>query len=175
MSGPLPRVCVLKREEGQSFGFELILEQGRPGHVIRRVQISGVAERSGLRDGDRLLEVNEKFVDDLEHMEVVRMIQMSGPQLCFLLLSSDEYEQAVAQEWNLKELCRAQRGENWNPPRLCHIVRNPASGLGFSINHVEACLFSQDALRNGLVTTEILMWFYIGEIIGKGGIVGYDV
>lgn len=33
----------------------------------------------------------------------------------------------------------------------------------------------QDALRNGLVATEVLMWFYIGEIIGKKGIVGYDV
>ncbi|XP_070701478.1 ATP synthase subunit g, mitochondrial-like [Pempheris klunzingeri] len=33
----------------------------------------------------------------------------------------------------------------------------------------------KDALRNGLVTTEVLMWFFIGECIGKGGIVGYDV
>ncbi|XP_051526725.1 ATP synthase subunit g, mitochondrial-like [Myxocyprinus asiaticus] len=33
----------------------------------------------------------------------------------------------------------------------------------------------RDALRNGLVATEVLMWFYIGEIIGKGGIIGYDV
>ncbi|CAJ1072528.1 ATP synthase subunit g%2C mitochondrial-like [Xyrichtys novacula] len=33
----------------------------------------------------------------------------------------------------------------------------------------------RDALRNGLVTTEVLMWFYIGECIGKGGIIGYDV
>ncbi|KAK3509507.1 hypothetical protein QTP70_035161 [Hemibagrus guttatus] len=33
----------------------------------------------------------------------------------------------------------------------------------------------RDALKNGLVATEVLMWFYIGEIIGKGGIVGYDV
>ncbi|XP_061754217.1 ATP synthase subunit g, mitochondrial [Nerophis ophidion] len=33
----------------------------------------------------------------------------------------------------------------------------------------------KDALRNGLVATEVLMWFYIGECIGKGGIIGYDV
>ncbi|MBN3315891.1 ATP5L synthase, partial [Atractosteus spatula] len=33
----------------------------------------------------------------------------------------------------------------------------------------------KDALRNGLVATEVLMWFYIGEIIGKGSIVGYNV
>lgn len=69
-TGPLPRVCVLKREEGENFGFHLRLEKGRPGHVIRQVELHGVAERSGLRDGDRLLEVNEQFVDDIEHMEV---------------------------------------------------------------------------------------------------------
>ncbi|KAG5284115.1 hypothetical protein AALO_G00023120 [Alosa alosa] len=33
----------------------------------------------------------------------------------------------------------------------------------------------RDAMRNGLVATEVLMWFYIGECIGKRGIVGYDV
>ncbi|XP_034034892.1 ATP synthase subunit g, mitochondrial [Thalassophryne amazonica] len=33
----------------------------------------------------------------------------------------------------------------------------------------------KDAIRNGLVATEVLMWFYIGECIGKGGIIGYNV
>ncbi|NXA64119.1 ATP5L synthase, partial [Mohoua ochrocephala] len=38
-----------------------------------------------------------------------------------------------------------------------------------------AQLTVKDALRNGLVATEVMMWFYIGEIIGKGGIIGYNV
>merc|ERR1712035_103859 len=33
----------------------------------------------------------------------------------------------------------------------------------------------KDAVRNGLVATEVLMWFYIGECIGKGGLIGYNV
>nr|XP_033773850.1 ATP synthase subunit g, mitochondrial isoform X1 [Geotrypetes seraphini] len=33
----------------------------------------------------------------------------------------------------------------------------------------------KEALRNGLVATEVLMWFYIGEIIGKRGLIGYNV
>ncbi|XP_075402775.1 ATP synthase F(0) complex subunit g, mitochondrial [Tenrec ecaudatus] len=33
----------------------------------------------------------------------------------------------------------------------------------------------KEALLNGLVATEVWMWFYIGEIIGKRGIIGYDV
>uniref|UniRef100_A0A8B9S9L7 ATP5L synthase n=1 Tax=Apteryx owenii TaxID=8824 RepID=A0A8B9S9L7_APTOW len=38
-----------------------------------------------------------------------------------------------------------------------------------------AQLTVREALRNGLVATEVLMWFYIGEIIGKGGLIGYNV
>lgn len=33
----------------------------------------------------------------------------------------------------------------------------------------------KEAVLNGLVATEVWMWFYIGEIIGKRGIVGYNV
>ncbi|XP_045154643.1 ATP synthase subunit g, mitochondrial-like [Echinops telfairi] len=33
----------------------------------------------------------------------------------------------------------------------------------------------KEALLNGLVATEVWMWFYIGKIIGKQGIIGYDV
>lgn len=61
---------MLKHKEGESYGFHLRVERGCRGHVIRQVEPWGVAERAGLRDGDRLLEVNEDFVDDHEHMEV---------------------------------------------------------------------------------------------------------
>lgn len=70
MSKPSPHVCVLKKEEGETFGFRLRVERGQQGHIIRHLDSLGVAERSGLKDGDRLLEVNEMFVDNVEHMEV---------------------------------------------------------------------------------------------------------
>uniref|UniRef100_A0A8C6CXL7 ATP synthase F(0) complex subunit g, mitochondrial n=1 Tax=Moschus moschiferus TaxID=68415 RepID=A0A8C6CXL7_MOSMO len=47
------------------------------------------------------------------------------------------------------------------------------------INGAKTSSFKQltvkEALLNGLVATEVWMWFYIGEIIGKHGIIGYDV
>ncbi|KAM8919870.1 ATP synthase subunit g, mitochondrial-like [Lycaon pictus] len=33
----------------------------------------------------------------------------------------------------------------------------------------------KEALLNGLVANEVWMWFYVGEIIGKRGIIGYNV
>lgn len=46
------------------------MELGCAGHVIRQVEPWSVAERSGLRDGDRLLEINGDFVDHMEHSKV---------------------------------------------------------------------------------------------------------
>ncbi|XP_057589671.1 ATP synthase subunit g, mitochondrial-like [Hippopotamus amphibius kiboko] len=47
------------------------------------------------------------------------------------------------------------------------------------INSAQTGSFQQltvkEALLNGLVATEVWMWFYVAEMIGKHGIIGYDV
>lgn len=35
-----------------------------------QVELGGLAQRRGLRDGDRLLQVNGRFVDHLDHQRV---------------------------------------------------------------------------------------------------------
>lgn len=67
---PSPRLCVLKRVEGESYGFHLRVERKRQGHIISNVVVGGVAGCRGLQDGDRLLEVNNCYVDDVPHPEV---------------------------------------------------------------------------------------------------------
>ncbi|MBN3309512.1 NHRF3 protein, partial [Amia calva] len=85
----------MKREKGESFGFYLRVELGCHGHVIREVDPWSVAERSGLRDGDRLLEINDHYVHDLEHYQIVQKILASGTQVVFLVLEASEYERAL--------------------------------------------------------------------------------
>ncbi|XP_070699661.1 NHERF family PDZ scaffold protein 4b isoform X2 [Pempheris klunzingeri] len=137
VSTPSPRLRILKREEGEFYGFHLRMERGRQGHVIRNVVPGGVAGRSGLQDGDRLLEVNNCYVDDVPHPEVARKIKLSGNQLCLLVLGGEEYEQAVSQGQDIRDLARATKGEGCKPPRLCHITRDPVSGLGINFTPVE--------------------------------------
>uniref|UniRef100_A0A2K6RJ90 ATP synthase F(0) complex subunit g, mitochondrial n=1 Tax=Rhinopithecus roxellana TaxID=61622 RepID=A0A2K6RJ90_RHIRO len=59
------------------------------------------------------------------------------------------------------------------PPTPAEIPR------AIQINSAQTGSFKQltvkEAVLNGLVATEVLMWFYVGEIIGKRGIIGYDV
>lgn len=163
VSTPSPRLCVLKREEWESYGFHLRVERGRQGHIIKNVASGGVAGRSGLQDGDRLLEVNNCYVDDVPHPEVrwasyiiklteaspkhwcvslfmnqvAKKIKLSGHQLCLLVLDGEEYEQAVSQGQDLRGLARAPNGKGCKPPRLCHITRDPVSGLGINFTPVE--------------------------------------
>ncbi|XP_028277571.1 NHERF family PDZ scaffold protein 4b [Parambassis ranga] len=134
---PSPHLCVLKREEWECYGFNLRVERGRQGHIIRNVASGGVAERSGLQDGDRLLEVNSCFVDDISHSEVARKIKLSGHQLCLLVLDGAGYEQAVSQGQDLQGLAKAHNHKGCKPPRLCHISRDPVTGLGIHFTPIE--------------------------------------
>uniref|UniRef100_A0A8C2KYC1 PDZ domain containing 3a n=1 Tax=Cyprinus carpio TaxID=7962 RepID=A0A8C2KYC1_CYPCA len=123
-----PRMCVLKREEGQGFGFYMSKDAGCRGHVVRQVEPWSSAERGGLKKGDRILEVNEDFVDDKEHSTA------SGLKLYLLVLSAQDYEFAVSEGRDLMSLASAYRPiEGCSRPRLCYITKEPGSGLGLSI------------------------------------------
>ncbi|KAK7925438.1 hypothetical protein WMY93_007748 [Mugilogobius chulae] len=134
---PGPHLCVLKREPGESLGFFLRVEKGRPGHIIRNIASGGIAERSGLRDGDRLLEVNCCFVDDLSHEEVSRRIKLSGNHMSLLVLNGNEYEQSKSKGHDLRDVATLTKCEGCKPPRLCHISKDSVSGLGISFTAVE--------------------------------------
>uniref|UniRef100_A0A673L473 Na(+)/H(+) exchange regulatory cofactor NHE-RF4-like n=1 Tax=Sinocyclocheilus rhinocerous TaxID=307959 RepID=A0A673L473_9TELE len=127
-----PRLCVLKREEGQGFGFYLSKDAGCRGHVVRQVESWSSTERGGLRKGDRILEVNEDFVDDKEHSTV------SGLKLYLLVLTAQDYEFAVSEGRDLMSLTSAYRPiEGYSRPRLCYITKEPGSGFGLSIIPIE--------------------------------------
>uniref|UniRef100_A0A3Q1H6G7 PDZ domain-containing protein n=1 Tax=Anabas testudineus TaxID=64144 RepID=A0A3Q1H6G7_ANATE len=135
--GAVPRLCQLKRLEGQSFGFYLHTDQSGRGFEIRSVEPWSPAENSGLRDGDRVLEVNEEYVDGMDFNRVVRKIEWCGVHLFLLVLTRAEYEQAVSTGVDLQMLVKASKGDSWSRPRLCHISRHSEHGLGMTIVPVE--------------------------------------
>uniref|UniRef100_A0A4W3HEE5 PDZ domain-containing protein n=1 Tax=Callorhinchus milii TaxID=7868 RepID=A0A4W3HEE5_CALMI len=70
-----PRVCALSKKESEMFGFYLRSEVGKEGHIIRQLDAGSPAEASGMRDGDRLLAVNGKNLEGVEHETAVTMIR----------------------------------------------------------------------------------------------------
>ncbi|KAK2847596.1 hypothetical protein Q5P01_010595 [Channa striata] len=133
----VPRLYQLKRLEGQGFGFCLHLDQSDPGLEIRDVDPGSPAQQSGLTRGDRVLEVNEEYVDNMDFYRVVRKIQSCGSHLFLLVLRKPEYQQAVSLGVDLQMLAKTSKGDSWSRPRLCHISRHPEHGLGLIIKSVE--------------------------------------
>ncbi|XP_069022610.1 Na(+)/H(+) exchange regulatory cofactor NHE-RF3-like, partial [Embiotoca jacksoni] len=162
----VPRLCHLKRLEGQSFGFNLRTEPAGWGLEVGDVEPWSPAELSGLRDGDRVLEVNEGYVDDVFFHKVVRRIQSCGLHLFLLVLRREEYNQAVSMGLDLQMLARASKGERWSRPRLCHISRHPEYGLGMTVlsvagqkgQYTVSTVADGPADKAGVCTGDKLVW-----------------
>ncbi|NXE14230.1 NHRF4 protein, partial [Lophotis ruficrista] len=144
-----PRFYFLSKGSTETFGFCLHEELGCRGHVIRQVELGGMAQRRGLQDGDRLLQVNGHFVDHMDHCRVVQKIKASGNQVLLAVLDGDSYEAAKALGRDLSQMLPADIR-----PRLCHITRDK-SGFGFSVSSPEGVkgTFQLSVRQNGPAET----------------------
>jgi membrane-associated protease RseP (regulator of RpoE activity) len=71
-----PRLChVSKRADFDGYGFNLHAEKGRPGQYIGKVDENSPAEFAGLRQGDRIIEVNGVNIGSETHKQVVDRIK----------------------------------------------------------------------------------------------------
>lgn len=64
-----PRLCCMSKSEN-GYGFHLHGEKGKSGQYIRKVEPASPAEASGLRAGDRVVEVNGENVERETHQQV---------------------------------------------------------------------------------------------------------
>lgn len=72
-----PRLChVVKRADFDGYGFNLHAEKGKPGQYIGKVDDNSPAESAGLRQGDRILEVNGQNISSETHKQVVERIKV---------------------------------------------------------------------------------------------------
>lgn len=59
----------------QGYGFNLTAEKNKPGQFIGKVDNDSPASTAGLREGDRIIEVNGVNVTEDSHQEVVGRIK----------------------------------------------------------------------------------------------------
>lgn len=70
------RSChVMKWDNFDGYGFNLHAEKGKPGQYIGKVDEGSPAESAGLRQGDKILEVNGIPIGDKTHKQVVELIK----------------------------------------------------------------------------------------------------
>ncbi|XP_077184005.1 Na(+)/H(+) exchange regulatory cofactor NHE-RF1 [Paroedura picta] len=103
----LPRLCCPEKG-ANGYGFHLHGEKGKVGQFIRLVEPDSPAEKSGLRAGDRLVEVNGENVEKESHQQVVTRIRNSPGSVRLLVVdaATDERLQKLGLECS-EELARA--------------------------------------------------------------------
>lgn len=89
---PHARLChVIKSDTFDGYGFNLHAEKGKPGQYIGKVDEGSPAETAGLRQGDRILEVNGVSIRNENHKQVVQRIKaLSGETKLLVIDPEDE-------------------------------------------------------------------------------------
>lgn len=70
------RLCEIhKWDSFDGYGFNLHAEKGKPGQYIGKVDDGSPAEAAGLKEGDRIIEVNSVNIANENHKQVVQRIK----------------------------------------------------------------------------------------------------
>ena len=87
---PRPRCCHLKKQSDfNGYGFNLHAEKGKSGQFIGKVDPGSPAERAGLKEGDRIIEVNGTNIGNENHQQVVQRIKSVPDETRMLVADPD--------------------------------------------------------------------------------------
>jgi C-terminal processing protease CtpA/Prc len=87
---PVARLChIIQWKHFDGYGFNLHAEKGKPGQYIGKVDEGSPAEAAGLKQGDRIIEVNGVNISNENHKQVVQRIKAIPNQTKLLVVDSD--------------------------------------------------------------------------------------
>lgn len=90
MADQKPRLChLVKWPDFQGYGFNLHAERGKAGQFIGKVDDGSPAEAAGLREGDRIVEINGTNIGNENHQQVVGRIKSLGDEVNLLVVDPD--------------------------------------------------------------------------------------
>ncbi|XP_060537356.1 Na(+)/H(+) exchange regulatory cofactor NHE-RF1 [Cylas formicarius] len=85
------RLCYIKKVDNfDGYGFNLHAEKGKPGQYIGKVDEGSPAEAAGLRQGDRILEVNGESIANKTHKQVVELIKQHSDETKLLVADAED-------------------------------------------------------------------------------------
>lgn len=83
-----PRLCKLEKGE-TGYGFNLHSEKGKPGRYVRSVDPGSPADTSGMKAGDRIIEVNGTNMEFDKHAKLVTAVKESGNSVTLLVVDEE--------------------------------------------------------------------------------------
>lgn len=90
----MPRNCkISKWPDFQGYGFNLHAERDRVGQFIGKIDDDSPAEAAGLKEGDRIVEVNGANIENETHQQVIQRIKAGGDVTTLMVLDrqGDDY------------------------------------------------------------------------------------
>lgn len=85
---PQPRLChLVKRTDFSGYGFNLHAEKAKPGQFIGAIDPDSPADHAGLKEGDRIVEVNGVNINQENHKQVVERIKSIDNETRLLVVS----------------------------------------------------------------------------------------
>lgn len=88
-----PRLCHMRTwPDWQGFGFNMHTEKNNPGQYIGEIDDGSPAQLAGLKQGDRIVEVNGENVIGQEHAAVVERIRAKPDETTLLVMDPDTYK-----------------------------------------------------------------------------------
>ncbi|XP_075696939.1 Na(+)/H(+) exchange regulatory cofactor NHE-RF4 [Rhinoderma darwinii] len=138
-SCPRPRLCLV-RNTGKGLGFTASATGGVRGTFLLAIEDGGAAQKAGIPQGARLLEVNGESIGSFTMSQLTKTIQHSGSPVVLLVLESSawgEYESRGV----TPSIAFADTSSLPYQPRKLHLVRCP-QGYGFLLRQ-EKCLGGQ--------------------------------
>ncbi|KAG7207028.1 hypothetical protein KM043_000913 [Ampulex compressa] len=94
---PYARLChILKWDDFDGYGFNLHADKGKDGQFIGKVDEGSPSQAAGLRQGDRIVEVNEINIANESHKQVVERIKAFPNETKLLVVDqeADDYFKA---------------------------------------------------------------------------------
>ena len=89
-SKPAARLChIIQWKHFDGYGFNLHAEKGKPGQYIGKVDAGSPAEAAGLKEGDRIVEVNGVNIANENHKQVVQRIKAVPNETKLLVVDSE--------------------------------------------------------------------------------------
>jgi len=104
-SPPSPRVCHLKKwDHFDGYGFNLHAEKNKPGQFVGKIDADSPAEAAGMKEGDRIVEVNGVNVNMENHKQVVQRIKAVAGETRLLVVDKQ------CDEWHKEQEVVVRQG-----------------------------------------------------------------
>jgi len=90
MNAPQPRLCHLRKwAHFNGYGFNLHTEKNKEGQLVGKVDPGSPADAAGLKEGDKIIEVNGTNIGNENHGQVVARIKAGGEEARILVADKE--------------------------------------------------------------------------------------